>query len=62
MNLEMRLGMGFASLIAYATTGDPGALPFGLDMVNLQNSALLYLGLSGLVFIIIWILGFRKVN
>jgi len=34
--------MGFASLIAYATTGDPGALPFGLDMVNLQNSALFF--------------------
>ncbi|MDA0291816.1 MAG: cytochrome B6 [Cyanobacteria bacterium] len=58
----MTLGMRFASLIAYATTGEPGALPFGLDMVNLQNSALIYLGLSGLVFIIIWILGFRKVN
>ena len=56
----MKLEMGFTSLIAYATAGDPGALPFGLDMVNLQNSALLYLGLSGLGFIIIWILGFRK--
>ena len=56
----MKLEMGFTSLIAYATAGDPGALPFGLEMVNLQNSALLYLGLSGLVFIIIWILGFRK--
>ena len=56
----MKLEMGFTSLIAYATAGEPGALPFGLDMVNLQNSALLYLGLSGLVFIIIWILGFRK--
>ncbi|MCP9940622.1 cytochrome B6 [Synechococcus sp. Cruz CV12-2-Slac-r] len=56
----MKLETGFTSLIAYATAGDPGALPFGLDMVNLQNSALLYLGLSGLVFIIIWILGFRK--
>lgn len=56
----MKFEMVFTSLIAYATTGDPGALPFGLDMVNLQNSALLYLGLSGLVFIIIWILGFRK--
>lgn len=56
----MKLEMGFTSLIAYATAGDPGALPFGLDMGNLQNSALLYLGLSGLVFIIIWILGFRK--
>ena len=47
-------------LFAYATAGDPGALPFGLDMANLQNGVLLYLIFSGFVFILIWVLGFRK--
>ena len=47
-------------MFAYATAGDPGALPFGLDLAGLQNSVLVYLALSGVVFIIIWVVGFLK--
>ncbi|MCP9811042.1 cytochrome B6 [Synechococcus lacustris] len=47
-------------IFAYATVGDPGDLPFGLDMASMQNGALFYLGLSSLVFILIWLIGFRK--
>jgi len=47
-------------LFAYATAGDPGALPFGLDLAGLQNGVLLYLALSGVVFIIIWVVGFLR--
>jgi hypothetical protein len=47
-------------LFAYATAGDPGALPFGLDLAGLQNGVLVYLALSGVVFIIIWVVGFLK--
>jgi hypothetical protein len=44
-------------LFAYATVGDPGPLPFGLELVGLQNSVVAYLALSGLVFVIIWVVG-----
>ena len=47
-------------MFAYATAGDPGALPFGLDLAGLQNGVLVYLALSGVVFIIIWMVGFLK--
>ena len=47
-------------MFAHATAGDPGALPFGLDLAGLQNGVLVYLALSGVVFIIIWVVGFLK--
>ena len=47
-------------MFAYATAGDPGPLPFGLDMVGLQNGALAYAALSGLVFVIIWVVGYLR--
>ena len=33
-------------LFAYATVGDPGPMPFDLNLAGLQNGVLLYLGLS----------------
>ena len=47
-------------LFAYATVGDPGPMPFGLDLGGLQSGGLVYLGLSGLVFMIIWIVGYVR--
>jgi hypothetical protein len=47
-------------VFAYATAGDPGPLPFGLDMVDLQTGALAYAALSGLVFVIIWVVGYLR--
>ena len=45
---------------AYATVGDPGPMPFDLNLAGLQNGVLLYLGLSGLVFMVIWIVGYVR--
>jgi hypothetical protein len=47
---------------AFQTAGDAadGLLPFGLDMATLQKGTLLYLGLSSLVFIAVWLVGFLR--
>ena len=47
-------------LFAYATVGDPGPMPFDLNLSGLQNGVLLYLGLSSLVFMVIWIVGYVR--
>tara|TARA_B100001939_G_scaffold311219_1_gene293644 strand:- start:733 stop:888 length:156 start_codon:yes stop_codon:yes gene_type:complete len=47
-------------LFGYATVGDPGPMPFGLNLAGLQNGVLVYLVLSGLVFVIIWIVGYLR--
>ena len=48
--------------LAFRTAGDAtdGALPFGLDISTLQNGTLLYLGLSGLVFVVVWVVGYLR--
>jgi len=56
--------MLFPALLPFAfrTAGDAvdGALPFGLDITTLQNGTLIYLGLSGLAFLVVWVLGFLR--
>jgi len=47
-------------LFAYATVGDPGPMPFDLNLSGLQNGVLLYLGLSSLVFMVLWIVGYVR--
>lgn len=43
------------------TAGDAvDALPFGLDIDTLQTSVLLYLGLSSLVFVLVWVVGYVR--
>ena len=49
-------------LFTYATVGDPGPLPFDLTLSGLQNGVLLYLGLSSLVFMVIWIVGYVRLS
>lgn len=47
--------------LALSTAGEAnGALPFGLDMASLQRWTLLYLGLSSLAFVAVWIVGFLR--
>jgi hypothetical protein len=36
------------------------ALPFGLSMGELQNWTLVYLGLSSLAFVVVWVLGYLR--
>ncbi|QEY32591.1 cytochrome B6 [Synechococcus sp. RSCCF101] len=46
------------SLLAFSTAADAAdGLLFGWDIAALQNGALVYLGLSGLGFALVWLLG-----
>jgi NADH:ubiquinone oxidoreductase subunit H len=50
-----------APLLALSTAGDAAAnLPFGLDIATLQTSVLLYLGLSSLAFVVVWVVGYLR--
>jgi hypothetical protein len=47
--------------LAFRTAGDAAeGLPFGLDMASLQTWTLVYLGLSSLVFVLVWLVGFLR--
>ncbi len=51
----------FSSSFAFQTAGDAGqALPFGLTMDGLERWALVYLGLSSLVFVAVWLVGYLR--
>ena len=51
--------MLFPSSLAFQTTGEAGqALPFGLTLDGLERWALVYLGLSSLVFVVVWVVGY----
>jgi hypothetical protein len=49
-------------LIAFRTAGDvaDGLLPFGLDIATLQNGVLVYLGVSSLAFVLVWVVGYLR--
>lgn len=48
-------------LLALSTAGDAAeTLPFGLDINTLQTSVLVYLGLSSLVFVLVWVVGYLR--
>jgi len=47
--------------LALSTAGEAnGALPFGLEMGSLQRWTLIYLGLSSLAFVAVWVVGFLR--
>lgn len=49
------------STLAFQTAGDAGqALPFGLTIDSLQRWSLIYLGLSSLVFVVVWVVGYLR--
>ncbi len=51
----------FPSTLAFQTAGDASqALPFGLTMDGLERWALVYLGLSSLVFVVVWLVGYLR--
>lgn len=48
-------------VLALSTASDAAAgLPFGLDIGTLQTYVLLYLGLSSLVFVVVWVVGYVR--
>lgn len=48
--------------LALQTAGDAdnGLLIFGLDMAGLQKWTLVYLGVSSLAFVLVWVIGFLR--
>jgi hypothetical protein len=48
--------------LAFRTAGDAaeGLLPFGLDIASLQTWTLIYLGLSSLGFVVVWLVGYLR--
>jgi hypothetical protein len=48
--------------LALQTAGDSGEglLIFGMDMASLQQWTLIYLGLSSLAFVLVWVIGFLR--
>jgi hypothetical protein len=54
---------GFVMLpLALQTAGDAGdgLLIFGMDIASLQQWTLIYLGLSSLAFVLVWVIGFLR--
>lgn len=48
-------------LLGLSTAGEAAAgLPFGLEIDTLQTSVLLYLGLSSLAFVVVWVVGYVR--
>jgi hypothetical protein len=53
--------LGLDGPLALSTASDAAAgLPFGLDIATLQNGVLIYLGLSSLAFVLVWLVGYLR--
>lgn len=48
--------------LAFQTAGDAGEglLIFGVDIATLQQWTLIYLGISSLAFVLVWVIGFLR--
>jgi hypothetical protein len=47
--------------LAFSTARDAAdGLLFGWDIATLQTSALVYLGLSSLAFVVVWVVGYLR--
>ncbi|WP_216900402.1 5'-phosphoribosylglycinamide transformylase [Synechococcus sp. CCY 9618] len=48
--------------LAFSTVGDAaeGLLPFGWDVAGFQKWTLIYLGVSSLAFVLVWLVGYMR--
>lgn len=48
--------------LAFSTVGDgaEGLLPFGWDVAGFQKWTLIYLGVSSLAFVLVWLVGYLR--
>ncbi len=46
--------------LALRTAGDAPELLFGWDVADLQRWTLIYLGISSLAFVVVWVVGFVR--
>ena len=50
-----------ALTLAYSTAGDAAdGLLFGMDIADFQRWALIYLGVSSLAFVLVWLVGYLR--
>ncbi len=55
------LGLPLGWPLAFSTAGDAAnGLLFGWDIDTLQKWALIYLGLSSLAFVVVWVVGYLR--
>ncbi len=56
--------LGFSTVLGFSTAGDAAnGLLFGWDIADMQKWALIYLGLSSMAFVVVWVVGyFRKAS
>ena len=61
------LGFGFQALlgsstvVGFSTAGDAAnGLLFGWDIAEMQKWALIYLGLSSMAFVVVWVVGYFR--
>ena len=53
--------MPFSSVLALSTAGDAAnGLLNGWDIATLQKWSLIYLGLSSLAFVVVWVVGYLR--
>jgi hypothetical protein len=48
--------------LGFSTVGDAadGLLPFGWDVAGFQKWTLIYLGVSSLAFVVVWLVGYLR--
>jgi hypothetical protein len=58
----MRFPLPYPHTLAFQTAGDvvEGFQLFGFDIAALQQGTLIYLGLSSLAFVAVWIVGYLR--
>ncbi|KAF0653602.1 hypothetical protein L107_08428 [Cyanobium sp. Copco_Reservoir_LC18] len=49
-------------ILAFSTAGDAanGLLPFGWSVTDFQTWTLVYLGVSSLAFVLVWLVGYLR--
>jgi hypothetical protein len=52
---------GLQALLGFSTAGDAAnGLLFGWDIADMQKWALIYLGLSSMAFVVVWVVGYFR--
>ena len=53
--------LGVSSVLGFSTAGDAAnGLLFGWDIADMQKWALIYLGLSSMAFVVVWVVGYFR--
>jgi len=60
--LPWSVGSSALRTLAFSTVGEAadGLLPFGWDVASFQKWTLIYLGVSSLAFVLVWLVGYLR--